>query len=139
MIEECGRIDTVWYFALSSYEAINRKWNATAVVTGTECATVAKKTHWTKLSTLMVIQAETRFTMPGKFRVIIRVANKGDEKQDISPDALAEYEHDTNVIVLRSSRTQRQRREDLQHELQHLVVEWMDHIMRKVRVRCFKR
>ena len=104
-----------------------------------ECATVAKKTHWTKLSTLMVTQGETRFTMPGKFKVIIRVANKGDEKEDISPDALAEYEHDTNIIVLRSSRTQRQRREDLAHELQHLCVEWLDHIIRKVKITCGKR
>ena len=73
--------------------------------------------------------------MPGRFKVIIRVANKGDEKQDISPSALAEYEHDTNIIVLRSSRTQRQRREDLAHELQHLAVEWIDHMMRKVKIK----
>ena len=100
-----------------------------------ECAIVAKpKQRWTKLSTLLVSQGGT-FTMPGKFKVPIKLVTKGAEHDDMDTHAYAEFEHDTNIITLRTSRKRRQRRSDLEHELQHMAVDWINHVMHKVRIK----
>ena len=96
---------------------------------------VAKpKQRWTKLSTLLVSQGGT-FSMPGKFKVPIKLVTKDAERDEISPEAYSEFEHDTNIITIRTSRKRRQRRTDLEHELQHMVVDWINHVMNKVRIK----
>jgi len=97
--------------------------------------TVAKKTHkWTKLSTLLIKQGGT-FNMPGHFQIKVVLVPKAEEKAELDTNSCAEFEHDSNIISLRTSRNLKQRRADLDHELQHACVDWIEHTMHKVRIR----
>lgn len=71
------------------------------------------------------------FTMPGGFRVKVQVVPKEDEKEEIGDETLACYYHADHLIQLRSSRSVAQRRTDLEHELQHACVDWVDFFIRK--------
>lgn len=74
------------------------------------------------------------FTMPGGFRVKVQVLDKEDEPTEIPGKVLAQYWQSEHLIVLRGSRSLKQRKTDLEHELQHCCVDWVDHYMRKARV-----
>ncbi len=75
-----------------------------------------------------------RFTMPGGFHVRVKILDKHDERDGIPGTTLAQYWRDEHLIELRGSRSLKQRRTDLEHELQHCCVDWVDHYMRKSRV-----
>ena len=89
---------------------------------------------WTKLST-MLIQRGGVFNMPGRHQIVVRIVPKSEERTDLDTNSCAEFEHDSNIISLRTSRNLKQRRADLDHELQHACVDWINHVMNKVRVR----
>lgn len=93
---------------------------------------------WTRLSTLLIKNGGT-LHMPGRFLIEVRVVPRSEEKDDLDKNSCAEFEHDSNIISLRTSRKLTQRRADLDHELQHACVDWIDHIVRKVRIRCGKK
>ena len=74
------------------------------------------------------------FTMPGRFRVRVQILDKDEERTEIPGKVLAQYWQSEHLIVLRGSRTLKQRKSDLEHELQHACVDWVDHMMRKAYV-----
>ena len=69
--------------------------------------------------------------MPGGFRVTVELLDKEEAKDQMGSQALALYYQDDHVIALKKSRSVKQRRTDLEHELQHMCVDWIDHYMRK--------
>jgi Zn-dependent peptidase ImmA (M78 family) len=71
--------------------------------------------------------------MPGGFKVKVQVVSKEDESDEIGEQTLACYYHEDHLIQLRSSRSLKQRKTDLEHELQHCCVDWVDHFIRKSR------
>ena len=71
------------------------------------------------------------FTLPGGFKVRIEIVPKDDEAEEIGEQTLACYYHEDHLIQLRSSRSLKQRKTDLEHELQHCCVDWVDHFIRK--------
>ena len=79
------------------------------------------------------------FTMPGNFKVIVQVLNKQEAKDDMDVYSLAQYWQEEHVICLRKSRSSKKRKADLEHELQHMVVDWVDHYMRKAKCRISKK
>ena len=74
--------------------------------------------------------------MPGGFRVRVEVLGKEDAKDVMGGQILAAYWQEEHVITLKKSRSARQRKTDLEHELQHMTVDWIDHFMRKARCKC---
>jgi hypothetical protein len=73
-------------------------------------------------------------TLPGRFRVRIQILDKNEERTEIPGKVLAQYFQTEHLITLRSSRNLKQRKSDLEHELQHACVDWVDHMMRKAYV-----
>lgn len=71
------------------------------------------------------------FTMPGRFKVTVQILDKKEARDEMDSQALAQYYQAEHVIVLRKTRSQRKRKSDLEHELQHACVDWVDHFMRK--------
>lgn len=71
------------------------------------------------------------FSMPGGFKVKVEIVAKDEETEEIGAASLACYYHEDHLIQLRSSRSLRLRKTDLEHELQHMVVDWVDHFIRK--------
>lgn len=69
--------------------------------------------------------------MPGNFRVKVELLDKHDAKDQMGSQVLAQYSQDDHVISLKKNRTSKQRKSDLEHELQHCCVDWIDHFMRK--------
>jgi len=72
--------------------------------------------------------------MPGRFKVRVEILGKEDARDQMGSKVLAQYYQDDHLILLKRSRKSKQRRTDLEHELQHMCVDWIDHFMRKVRV-----
>ena len=72
--------------------------------------------------------------MPGGFKVRVEVLGKEDAKDSMGGQILAAYWQEEHIITLRKSRTARQRKTDLEHELQHMCVDFIDHFMRKSKV-----
>ena len=87
----------------------------------------------TKQSTVLA-QYGGSFTMPGGFRVKVEILDKQDSKDQMGSQVLAQYFQDDHLIVLKRSRSAKQRKTDLEHELQHCCVDWVDHYIRKARV-----
>jgi len=75
------------------------------------------------------------FVMPGGFKVKVAVLDKEDANDHMGGKALALYYQDEHLICLKRSRPAKLRRTDLEHELQHMVVDWIDHFIRKARVK----
>lgn len=71
--------------------------------------------------------------MPGGFCIKIRVLDKWEADEEIGTENLAEFVHANQIINLRESRPVKQRRTDLEHELQHACVDWIDHFMRRAK------
>ena len=69
--------------------------------------------------------------MPGGFKVKVQIVDKDDESEEIGESTLACYYHEDHLIQLRSSRSLKQRKTDLEHELQHACVDWVDYFIRK--------
>ena len=74
------------------------------------------------------------FTMPGGFKVRVEILGKEEAREQMGNQCLAQYYQDDHVIMLKRSRKPKQRRTDLEHELSHMVVDWIDHFVRKARV-----
>jgi len=74
------------------------------------------------------------FTMPGGFRVRVEILDHEEANAEMGVEVLAQYYHDDHVIQLRKNRTAKQRKSDLEHELQHCSIDWVDYFMRKARV-----
>lgn len=73
--------------------------------------------------------------MPGPFTVKVHILEGTDENDEIGEVNLAEYVLDEHTINLRRSRSSKQRREDLAHELSHMLVEWLDYYTHKAKVK----
>jgi len=74
------------------------------------------------------------FTMPGKFKVIAEILDKHDAHDHMGSKVLAQYYQDDHLILLKRSRSAKQRKADLEHELGHMCIDWIDHFMRKSKV-----
>lgn len=74
------------------------------------------------------------FTMPGGFRVRVEILDKQDAKDQMGSQVLAQYYQDEHLILLKRSRSAKQRKTDLEHELQHMCVDFIDHFVRKAKV-----
>jgi len=74
------------------------------------------------------------FTMPGGFRVTVDILDKSDARDQMGSQVLAQYYQDDHIILLKRSRSAKQRKTDLEHELQHMVVDWIDHFVRKAKI-----
>ncbi|MGH9910321.1 MAG: hypothetical protein ACRD32_06735, partial [Nitrososphaerales archaeon] len=74
------------------------------------------------------------FTMPGGFKVRVEILGKEDARDQMGSKVLAQYYQDDHLILLKRSRTPKKRRTDLEHELFHMAVDWIDHFVRKARV-----
>lgn len=85
-----------------------------------------------KTSTLLNKYGGT-FTMPGGFKVRVEILDKDEANAEMGAEALAQYYHDDHMIQLRKSRSPKQRKSDLEHELQHCCVDWVDYFIRKAR------
>ncbi len=73
-------------------------------------------------------------TLPGGFRIRVEILDTDEEDSILGRECLAHYIHADHLIQLRRSRTIKQRRTDLEHELQHASVDWLDYFMRKAKV-----
>ena len=73
------------------------------------------------------------FTMPGGFKVKVEILEHEDANAEMGAEALAQYYHEDHLIQLRRTRTAKQRKTDLEHELQHMVVDWVDYFIRRAR------
>ena len=73
--------------------------------------------------------------MPGGFKVTVVLLDKEEAKDTLGSQVLAAYWQEDHVITLKKSRSARQRKTDLEHELQHMTVDWIDHFIRKARCR----
>lgn len=71
--------------------------------------------------------------MPGRFKVTVHILDKTEAKDEMDSKALAMYYQDEHAIVLRKSRSQAKRKEDLEHEISHMCIDWADHFIRKAR------
>lgn len=85
-----------------------------------------------KLSTLLNNKGG-KFTMPGGFAVRVELLDKEDANEEMGKEVLAQYYHEDHLIQLRKERTPSQRKTDLEHELQHMTVDWVDYFIRKAR------
>ena len=85
-----------------------------------------------RTSTLLNSQGGT-FTMPGGFKVRVEILDAGEANAEMGKEVLAQYYHEDHLIQLRKSRTAKQRKTDLEHELQHCCVDWVDYFIRKAR------
>jgi len=94
---------------------------------------MAKHLRGMRRSTLLKNVGGT-FTMPGRFKVHVEILGKDDAREQMGGQVLAQYWQGDHIISLKRSRTDKQRRTDLEHELQHCCVDWIDHFMRKARV-----
>lgn len=83
-----------------------------------------------KQSTILINDGGS-FTLPGNFRVSVHILGKNDAKDDMDSQSLAMYYQDEHSILLRRSRSKKNRKADLEHELQHCCVDWVDHFIRK--------
>ena len=72
--------------------------------------------------------------MRGGFKVCVEILDKIDAREQMGNEILAQYWHEDQLIQLKRSRTAKQRRTDLEHELQHMCVDWIDHFIRKAKV-----
>ena len=79
------------------------------------------------------------FSMPGGFKVRVDILDKTDAKDQMGSKVLAQYYQDDHLILLKRSRSAKKRKTDLEHELQHMCVDWIDHFIRKARVTTKKR
>lgn len=70
------------------------------------------------------------FTMPGDFTVKIEVLGRSEAQEEMGTN-LAQYYHGDHKILLRKSRSLKERRADLEHELAHMCIDWADHFIRK--------
>ena len=73
------------------------------------------------------------FSMPGGFKVRVEILDKDEAEEEIGPEYLAHYCHDDHLIQLRRSRSNADRLTDLEHELQHCCVDWVDFFIRKAK------
>ena len=73
--------------------------------------------------------------MPGGFRVSVHILGKEDAKDTMGGQILAAYWQEEHAITLKRSRSAKQRKADLEHELQHMAVDWIDHFIRKARIK----
>lgn len=71
--------------------------------------------------------------MPGNFKVVVQVLTKSEAKDEMDSNALAQYWQEEHIITLRRNRSPKQRKSDLEHELQHMTVDWVDHFIRKAK------
>lgn len=85
-----------------------------------------------RTSTLLNKQGGT-FTMPGGFKVRVEILDRDEANDEMGKQVLAQYYHEDHLIQLRRNRTAKQRRTDLEHELQHCCVDWVDYFIRKAR------
>lgn len=72
-------------------------------------------------------------TLPGDFVIKVDVLGTHEAKKDIATDCLAQYFIEEHRIVLRRSRKLKDRKLDLDHEIQHGLVDWLDFFMRKAK------
>lgn len=71
--------------------------------------------------------------MPGGFKVRVDILGKEDAKDVLGGQILAAYWQEEHIITLKKSRSVRQRKTDLEHEMQHMCVDFIDHFMRKAK------
>lgn len=71
--------------------------------------------------------------MPGGFKVKVEILDKEEANDEMGKEVLAQYYHEDHLIQLRKERTPSQRKTDLEHELQHCCVDWVDYFIRKAR------
>ncbi len=69
--------------------------------------------------------------MPGGFKVRVEILDKEDAASEMGSEVLAQYFHADHLIQLRKSRPLKQRRKDFEHELGHMSIDWVDHLIRK--------
>lgn len=74
------------------------------------------------------------FTMPGEFKVSVYVTNTSEAKDQMGSKILAQYYQDEHLILLKRSRSDKQRKSDLEHELHHMCIDWIDHFVRKATI-----
>lgn len=68
-------------------------------------------------------------TLPFHYRVQVKQIPDSDFNEEIGADALAGWVVEEKTIYLRSSRTLKQRRADLAHEMLHVVSDWQVEIL----------
>ena len=73
------------------------------------------------------------FMMPGRFKVTVEVIGKEQAKNEMGSRVLAQYCQEEHLILLKRTRSKKHRKEDLEHELQHMAVDWIDHFVRKAK------
>lgn len=73
------------------------------------------------------------FTMPGGFKVKVEILEKDEAKDQMGTQVLAQYCQEEHLILLKRSRKAKQRMSDLEHEFQHMAVDWIDHFIRKAK------
>ena len=83
-------------------------------------------------STILNKQGGT-FVMPGGFKVRVEILDKEEANAEMGREVLAQYYHEDHLIQLRRERTPKQRKSDLEHELQHCCIDWVDFFIRKAR------
>ena len=74
------------------------------------------------------------FSLPGGFRVRVEILGKDDAQDMMGSQVLAAYWQEEHLITLKRSRSNKQRKADLEHELQHCCIDWIDHFIRKAKV-----
>lgn len=79
------------------------------------------------------------FSLPGGFRVRVEILGKEDSQECMGSQILAAYWQEEHLITLKRSRSTKQRKADLEHELQHMAVDFIDHFMRKAKVRSTRK
>ena len=73
------------------------------------------------------------FYMPGRFKVTVQILDKHEANAEMGTQVLAQYCQEEHLILLKRTRSKKNRKLDLEHELQHCCVDWLDHFMRKAR------
>lgn len=72
-------------------------------------------------------------TLPGGFKVRVELLDKEEADDEMGKEVLAQYYHEDHLIQLRKERTEKERKSDFEHELQHMCVDWVDYFIRKAR------
>ena len=89
-----------------------------------------------KAPSLLALYARTggAFALPGGFNVTVRILNKAEAHKEMGSEILAQYSHDDHMIYLKKSRRVKDRKLDLEHELGHAALDWIDYFVRKAKV-----
>lgn len=75
------------------------------------------------------MRVPTRLHFPFGYTIKVKQATKREVAEEIGDGALAGWISDDRTIYLTRSRTPRQKRSDLAHEMSHAVVDYVDWLL----------